>query len=252
MAHQVIRPRNTRVDSVFVFDAMPEMAAFAVDQVEGIADEAIAERGRFTAALSGGATPVELYTRLGNEGRLRWDATHVFLVDERFVPLTDPQSNYRMIRRTLLETAAIPPANVHPYTISDAGPYQSAERYEQELFSFFGARAPAVPRFDLVLLGIGEEGHTASLFPGSPALQETRRLVVAIPPTETRMGRLTLTLPVINAGRRILFFVAGNSKTDAVKGVIEGDTRLPASHVRADDGQLSFFCDKQAAALLSS
>ncbi len=238
---------------MFVFDAMPEMVAFAVNQIEQIAEEAIAGRGRFTAALSGGATPVELYTRLGSEGRLPWDTTHVFLVDERFVPFSDPQSNYRMIRRTLLETAAIPAANVHPYMITDAGPDESAQLYERELRSFFGARTPALPRFDLVLLGIGEDGHTASLFPASPALQERQRLVLAIPPAETRVARLTLTFPVINAGRSIFFFVAGSNKANAVKGVAEeGDVRLPASHVRGDDGRLIVLCDKQAAALLSS
>jgi 6-phosphogluconolactonase len=236
-----------------VFDAMPEMAARAVNQVERIAEEAIAGRGRFTAALSGGTTPVELYTRLGREGRLPWDTTHIFLVDERFVPFSDPRSNYGMIRRTLLGCAAIPAANVHPYAITDAGPDGSARLYEQELLSFFGARTPDLPCFDLVLLGVGEDGHTASLFPGSPALQERQRLVLAIPPTKTGVARLTFTLPVINAGRTICFFVAGSSKANAVKGVAdEGDARLPASHVRANHGRLIVFCDKQAAALLSS
>lgn len=232
---------------------MPEMVAFLIGRVGEIAEGAIDARGRFTAALSGGATPVELYRRLGAEGRVPWETTHVFLVDERFVPFSDLQSNYRMINRTLLAGAAIPRANVHPYMITNAGPEESARSYEQELRSFFGLQAPAVPRFDLVLLGMGEDGHTASLFPGSPALQERRRLVLAVPPAESRVARLTLTLPVINAGRSIFFFVAGRNKADAVKAVIEkGDTDLPAAHVRADDGRLVFLCDKEAAALLSS
>ncbi len=246
-----MRPRNTRIHSVFVFDAMTEMVAFAADRIAQIAGEATAGRGRFTAALSGGATPVELYTRLGSEGRLPWNVTHVFLVDERFVPVTDPQSNYRMIERTLLATAAVPAANVHPYVVSDSGPDRAARLYEQELLSFFGAATSAPPRFDLVLLGMGEDGHTASLFPGSPALEEKQRLVCAIPATQTRVARLTLTLPVINAGRNLFFFVAGDGKANAVKGVMEGDARLPASHVRADDGTLILLCDKQAAALVS-
>jgi 6-phosphogluconolactonase len=109
-----------------------------------------------------------------------------------------------------------------------------------------------LPRFDLVLLGVGEDGHTASLFPGSPALQERQRLVLAIPATETRVARLTLTLPVINGGRSICFFVAGSSKADAVKGVVEdGDARLPASHVRGSEGRPIVLCDREAAGLLS-
>lgn len=216
------------------------------------ADEAIARAGRFAVALSGGNTPRALYGALAEgefRSRIAWDRVHFFWGDERSVPADHPDSNYRMAYEALLSRVPVPPANIHRIE-TERGPAEAAAAYEATLREFFALTLGASPRFDLILLGIGEEGHTASLFPGSAALEEHERLVVAVYVEKLKTDRVTFTLPVLNSAAEVAFLVSGKSKAAAVKQTLRGGADLPAARVAPLDGRLWWFLDKEAAALL--
>lgn len=212
------------------------------------AEEAVSERGRFTAALSGGRTPAGFYAVLARQPGLPWSRTDLFMVDERLVPAGSPESNARLIGQSLLAGLAAPPAATHfvRTELSDAA--AAAADYEGELLRVFSSFGVADPVFDLVLLGIGPDGHTASLFPGSAALEERSRLVAGVPAEGARLPRVTLTLPLINAARRVAFLVTGPEKSPALRRVLSGDRRLPAARVQPAAGRVEFFLDRAAAA----
>ena len=213
----------------------------------------VAKRGRMDAALSGGRTPTRLYRSLARTtGATEWKNIHIFLVDERFVSLTDKDSNYRMIWENMLSAAPIIGNNVHSVPMGGRDPVEAAEAYEAELRSHFGLKTGEFPRFDLVMLGLGEDGHTASLFPGNPSSHETERLASPVVLDAARHNRITLTLPVINNSRCIIFLVLGAGKARALKATVEGkDMAFPASHVEPREGHLFFLADRGAAGLLS-
>jgi len=237
-----------------VFGSRPELFAFMADRFRRASQGAITARGCFAAALSGGHTPVGLYSeiaRLG--GALDWKKIHIFLVDERLVPHEDSRSNFGMIKKTLLDLVSMPRSNVHPVPVDHADPHVSARIYEDNIRVFFHAAPGAMPRFDLVLLGIGEDGHTASLFPGAPLLDDTTHAVGAVAEGEGGTSRVTLTLPVINNAKEVVFLVTGTGKARIVKRVVEErDARLPASLVAPAEGRLSFLCDCEAASALAA
>lgn len=212
---------------------------------------AIAARGRFDCALSGGSTPRELYALLGQPAqakRLDWSKTHIFWGDERCVGPEDPDSNYHMTREALLQKVPLPAANIHRLH-GESEPSVAAEVYESGLRAHLGADGA----FDLLLLGLGTDGHTASLFPGSPALDEAGRWVVAAAdPQVAGRWRLTLTLPILNAARRADFLVAGTDKAERLAQVLRGGAAaeaLPASRIRPRAGTLHFWADAEAARL---
>lgn len=238
---------------VLIFKDTGLMADFAVKKWEETCGEAVRDKDCFTAALSGGRTPVTIYQKLSDKKSLPWDKTHVFMVDERFVPYDSDENNYRMINRTLLRHVSIPPKNVHPILTQEPDAQGSADRYEDDLAAYFRKISGKYPRFDLVLLGIGDDGHTASLFPGGRSLKETRRLCIAAsPPDKTKNKRMTITLPVINNAENIIFFVSGKSKSAVIKEIIEdGKSRLPAAMVRPRNGKLFFLLDEGAGSFLS-
>lgn len=227
---------------------------------------AVAVRGRCALALAGGSTPRPVYQRLAQPPyaeRVPWSRVHVFWGDERCVPRDDPASNARMVDAALLAHVPLPPANVHRVPVERGTPDAVAAAYEAELRAFFGATAPArapsgraerekggevaaLPRFDLVLLGMGADGHTASLFPGSPALVEQKRLVVAAYAAHLASWRITLTLPVLNAAHRVVFLVAGAEKAPALRAVRSGASDLPAARVRPARGRLLWLVDAAA------
>lgn len=228
----------------------------AAEEVIGVAGDAIAKRGRFTLALSGGSTPKNLYTLIAaNAGNsLRWEQTFFFWGDERYVPPDDPDSNYRMVRESLLSKVPVPAANIFPIPTENPNAATAAEAYEQTLKKFFGLAPGEFPRFDLILLGMGPDGHTASLFPETEALQEKSRLVVANWVEKLKTSRITFTLPVLNAGRCAVFLVSGGDKAAALHEVLEGDgppEKYPSKLVRPSDGKLIWFVDRAAASLLS-
>jgi 6-phosphogluconolactonase len=216
------------------------------------AQHASAARGRFSVALSGGSTPSRTFELLAQppfHDRVPWPKVHVFWGDERCVPADDPRSNYRMARQALLDQVPIPPEQIHPIPCSQQ-PRAAAERYEALLRSFFGERRP---RFDMVFLGLGENGHTASLFPGTPVLEERQRWVAEVYNAEQDLFRITLTAPLLNQAAVVVFLVAGAAKAAVLREVLEGPqdpTRLPAQLIRPGDGELRWLVDRTAARLL--
>ena len=205
---------------------------------------AVAARGRCRVALAGGSTPRGLFRVLGQEARLPWGAVDWYWGDERQVHPEHPDSNYRMARETLFAFAPVAPERIHPMAGADPDAAAAALRYEAELRWAF---PEPWPRFDLVLLGLGTDGHTASLFPGSPALAERERLVLA--PWVEKLGqhRLTLTLPVFNQAASIMFLVSGADKAPMVAQVLDGGPPVPAQLIRPVAGELRWFLDAAAA-----
>lgn len=220
-----------------------------------LADAAGARTGRFTVALAGGSTPRALYALLATPGfasRIPWLRVQLFWGDERCVPPDHAESNYRMARESLLSKIAIPEKNIHRIA-GEKEPKVAAAEYEHELIRFFHLAAGGLPRFDLILLGVGEDGHTASLFPGGAALDDTEPLVASVYVERLKAQRITLTLPALNAGAQVFFLVAGQSKAAIVKELLEADSasaKLPAQRVRPVRGALTWFIARDAAAAL--
>lgn len=230
---------------------VPGPEALAETAARWVADTiktAVAARSRCYLALAGGETPRACYETLSRppfREEVPWSAVHVYWSDERLVPLDDPASNYAMARAALLEYVSIPRAQIHPAPVAERDGRAAAEAYARELMALL--RDPAGrPRFDLILLGLGEDGHTASLFPGDAALNAEESWVLAVHVAKPPPNRITLTLPVINAARAILFLVQGAAKRSALQAVRRRDPRLPASHVQPVDGELRFIVDREA------
>ena len=207
-------------------------------------------RGPIGVSLSGGSTPRALYGLLAAPpylDRVPWDRLHLFFGDERFVPPGDSRSNYRMVTDAMLSKAPIPPANVHPVPTEGLSPQQAADAYAAELARFYGAATldPARPLFEVTLLGLGANGHTASLFPGEPVLDDTAHWVAAVsPPGEPT--RITMTYPAIDSSRQVAFLVAGAEKKEMLARLRAGDTGIPAGRVKPV-GELHVFADRAAA-----
>jgi 6-phosphogluconolactonase len=239
--------------NVRVFPDRRALDEFMIGEWSGLCRAAVGRRGRFVVALSGGETPVAFYARLAFSGSdLPWRNTHIFLADERCVPLDHPDSNYRMIEANLLRRVPIPPENVHPIA-ADQERRAAAEAYESELRRFFRLADGEPPRFDLIMLGLGADGHTASLFPGDAGAGETRRLAVPVSRPAPDHDRVSLTLPVINAAEAVVFLVIHAAKAAVLKAVLEGPaTGLPAAMVRPRAGPALFLADREAGALLSA
>ncbi len=203
---------------------------------------------RFSLALAGGSTPRTLYRLLATEyqDRIPWAQVHLFWGDERYVPPDDPRSNYRLVRESLLDHVAIPEGNVHPMPTDRPDPDDAARAYERTLREYF---PESWPRLDLVLLGMGPDGHTASLFPGSPALQERERWVVAVQAPIDPPRRLTLTLPVLNRAASVFFLVTGPEKANALRRALTGPPdpiTCPAGAVHPEGGGLVWWVDEKA------
>ena len=242
------KPVVTLVDDAA---ALAETAALAI--VEAAA-EAVAAGRRFSLVLAGGGTPRDTYARLAAppfSERMPWDRTSVFFGDERCVPADHPESNYRRANETLLAKVRIPPDQIFRMRGEAENPEDAAADYARRLTTVFATPRGGLPRFDLVLLGMGLDGHTASLFPGSPAVKEIFRTVVAVHAAAASIPqRLTLTLRPINAAARVMFLVAGAEKAKVVKAILRDGAMLPAGLVRPTDGALTWLVDRAAAALL--
>lgn len=226
------------------------------DEFSRCAREAIASRGRFAVALSGGSTPQGTHSLLAADQndpakRLPWDKIDIFFSDERHVPPTDRESNYRAANEALLSKISIPPQNIHRIAAElDAG--VAASQYEKELHDFFRPQTGAWPSFDLILLGLGPDGHTASLFPGSAALEENSRWVVANWVEKLNTWRITFTFSLINHALQVIFLVAGEDKAATLKRVLQPkpEDSLPSQKIQPLSGRLLWIVDKSAARLL--
>jgi 6-phosphogluconolactonase len=226
-----------------------ELSRQSAERFSQLVNQSVQASGRFTGALSGGSTPKHLYSLLGSPGykeRIAWNRVHLFWGDERCVPPDHAESNYGMARESLLSKINIPAENIHRMA-GEREPQAAAAEYEKHLQEFFGLASGAPPRFDLMLLGIGDDGHTASLFPGSDALNQTERLVVAPFVEKLKSYRLTLTLPVLNSSAEVWFLVTGASTADAVKKVFSGSSDLPAARVHPVNGNLIWHITQDAA-----
>jgi 6-phosphogluconolactonase len=246
-----------------------EVLANATDLFHAAAEEfiraartAIGAQGRFTVALSGGSTPKALYSLLAaNYADFAWNRVFLFFGDERHVPPTDPESNYRMVQESLLTKITIPAENVFRVPGENPDAAAAAAEYEAQLRRFFelrsqvrpGDRGGEFPRFDLILLGMGPDGHTASLFPDSPALDEASRLVVANWVAKFNTHRITFSFPVLNHAAEVMFMASGADKADMVHQVLEAKNTppLPSQRVQPSDGRLLWMVDEAAAGKLT-
>ncbi len=227
---------------------LPDPEALARYTANWLTEQALSAPGRFSIALSGGSTPKRLFEVLAEPAfatRFPWSRTHLFWGDERFVPPDHPDSNLRMTRLALLDHVSIPAGQVHPMPTS-GDPEVAARDYQATLQAYYGAESLDMsrPMFDVMLLGLGENGHTASLFPGTPALDETLRWVVPVT-SGVPQTRLTLTYPAIACSRHVVFLVAGKGKAEVLRQVRAGDRTQPAARVRAA-GDLLWFTDDAA------
>ena len=215
-----------------------------------LCDHAASRAGRTVVALSGGNTPKPLYELLAQEpskSKMPWDRVHWIMGDERFVPPSDPASNYGMARAAFLSHVPVPPENVHPVETDGVTLDDAARDYETMLQGLYGTGTlqPGKPLLDITLLGLGDDGHTASLLPHEPVLQVRDRWVAAVPKGRVE-ERITLTYPAINASEIVAFLVSGEGKRDILDKILSGDDSFPASHIRAR-GQVLWFADRDAA-----
>jgi 6-phosphogluconolactonase len=242
--------RNAELQIVADAEALYRTAA---EEFSHCAESAIAERGRFCVALSGGNTPKGVYAELAAQKKdsLPWNKIYVFFGDERHVPPENSESNYRMARESLLSKVPIPEENVRRILAELPAP-AAAVQYEMDIRSFFHLPAGAWPRFDLIFLGLGDDGHTASLFPGSPALAESSRIVVDNFVEKFNGYRITFTYPVLNHADKVFFLVSGRSKAQIVKEIFTSrEAAYPALGVQPENGKLLWIADKDAASLLA-
>jgi len=239
------------VRQILIKKDLDELSVAAATLFIEIARQAIEVRGQFAVALSGGTTPASLYRLLASEAycdSIDWKRVFFFFGDERYVPETDPESNYRMVKETLFTALPLHSDSVRPWPMFEEVPEKIADGYEDEMEHFFGGD----PRFDLVLLGLGDDCHTASLFPGTTALRVTDRSAVPNWVEKLNAFRLTMTFPVFNTAARVIFLVSGQSKARAVATVLEGDFRpddFPAQFVNPE-GELYWLLDEAAASRL--
>lgn len=231
-----------------IVEVLPDKVALvdrALDLVLTKLAAAIAERGLFTLALAGGSTPKPLYEKLAQQD-LPWNKIHVFWGDERYVPADHPDSNEGMARKAWLDRVAIPAANIHPMPTGSGDPAIDADQHEADLQAFFGTAPGEFPAFDVVLLGMGDDGHTASLFPQTEALTVSDRLITV--GNKDGQPRLTFTASLINRAHSILFLVAGASKRPALQHVFapDGDADLYPSRLIQPQGELWWLLDQAA------
>jgi 6-phosphogluconolactonase len=242
----------TQSPEIRIFDGLEPLSWAAATRFEEQARVKLIEKKPFSVALSGGSTPKLLFELLaspGFQGRVRWSNIQFFQVDERCVPPDDAQSNYRMIRLALLESVPLPKVNFHRMQAELPDREQAARLYAEELIRVLHPAPGEFPRFDLLFLGMGPDGHTASLFPGSPALQERTAWVTPNFAAQLNSHRLTLTLPVLNAAAHVIFLVAGADKAETLQQVLEGPQgNFPAQLIQPANGSLSWFLDESAAA----
>ncbi|MEP9410236.1 MAG: 6-phosphogluconolactonase [Candidatus Brocadia sp.] len=233
-----------------------ELNLRATDEFVRMTKEAVQIKGFFAGALSGGSTPRGLYMQLAVDqyhGHVPWSKVHLFWSDERCVPPDHPDSNYRMIRELLLDKVPIPKENIYRMPAEQEDHVRAAMEYERTIRSFFHTEPGGLPRFDLIILGMGEDGHTASLFPYTPALEEKDRLVTANFVEKLGAYRLTLTVPLINQAAEVMFLISGESKASVLRDVLEGEyqpQRFPSQLIRLVNGRLLFVVDRMAAGKL--
>ncbi|MDP9160093.1 MAG: 6-phosphogluconolactonase [Acidobacteriota bacterium] len=239
---------------IHIFRDQASLFQSAAGMIAEIANAAVADHGRFTFVLSGGSSPKGLFTLLagGKVPPIPWNKAYFFWGDERHVPPDDPESNYRMARESMLTKLGVPEDHIFRVHSEDASAESAARNYEEQIKSSFNLNPGEFPRFDLVLLGMGPDGHTASLFPLSGALQEKSHLVVANWVEKFKTDRITMTFPVLNNAATAMFLATGEEKAPILREVLENSASgLPAQKVRPTSGKLVWILDESAASQLS-
>lgn len=238
---------------IHILNTAEDLFQAAANEWSALAYETVRARGSFTVALSGGSTPKSLYSLLarGSAARFPWDKTFFFWGDERHVSPDHPESNYRMAYGTMLSKVPVPAENVFRVPAEEKDAEAAARSYEHTVQTFFRLQPGEFPRFDLTLLGIGPDGHTASLFPGTPALLESHRLVLANWVEKFKAHRITMTFPVLNQSACVMFLVSGKDKSAILRDVLENPAAdLPSQKVRPVNGRLLWLVDRNAASAL--
>lgn len=244
----------SQAKNIRIFKTPEKLAIAAADMIVSIAKQSIENKGRFTIALSGGKTPEVLYSILSKHpysDLIPWDKTDIFWSDERYVPIDDVQNNASRAKILLLDKLSIPSENIHPISVG-VNPDEASENYETTIKNTFGEAAPC---FDIILLGLGENGHTASIFPQSDVIFEKTRLVKTNYVEEQKMFRITMTPLIINQAHQIIFLVEGENKAEILNTVLNGSNhpeKYPAQIINAENGTVTWFIDEKAASLLKS
>ena len=239
--------------SVYILPDLEAISYKAAEIFLRLSKQHISSTNRFVVALSGGTTPRKLYTLLGSDifrNEIDWSNIHFFWVDERCVPGDDEESNYKLAYDTFLSKVSVRTSNIHRIR-GEEGPDEAASEYERDMRAFFGTSG--FPVFDLIMLGIGEDGHTASLFPGTISLEEKTRLAVPVYTKKLKSNRVTVTLPVLNNADQIIFLVAGRSKTHIVRSVLAGDKKrkqYPAGLINPANDKIQWLIDREAAGIV--
>jgi len=231
-----------------------ELAKAGAALFANIAKNCVSNHDHFTVAISGGSTPRAMHSLLAREpflSEIPWDKTDIFWVDDRCVPYDDPASNFGAAKSDLLDMVPIPNDHVHPVPV-DISPEEGAIRYQNEMLDYFNLPINGIPVFDLIILGLGTDGHTASLFPGFKELEEKEKLIVSVEGGKPFVHRLTMTLPVLNGARETAFLVSGSSKAGIIKEIFNNEeSRLPARLIKPVNGNLTWLMDRDASQLLT-
>ena len=243
--------RRNEAVHIAIFDDKHTLSQNVAEYIMRIVKESIALYGRFTIALTGGTTPGEAYSLLGSEpikSQIDWQRVHIFWGDERCVPQNNPDSNFYLAQEVLLDKIAIPKSHIHPMPADQPDRDVASQAYTVEMQHTFGTNG--IPSFDLIHLGMGPEGHTASLFPHQASLHEIHRLVMPVSVPKPPPDRLTFTPPLLNAARNVLFLVTGSDKAEALHAVLEGEYQpdeYPAQIVRPTNGEVVWMLDRAVA-----
>ena len=234
-------------------DSPASLAGKAVDIFVNQAKDAITSSGVFHVAIPGGSTPKAMFELIGQTEEskfLPWNKIQLFWVDERCVPVDDPASNYGAACKDFIDRVPIIKTNIHPMPVNMAS-HQSAMHYQKEITDFFETDSNGIPAFDLILLGIGTDGHTASLFPGTSALKEQKQLISVVKGGMPNVNRLTMTYPILNQAREVVFLASGKGKAGIIQAILEKKQRdLPALGIQPRSGKLTWLLDREAASLL--
>src|SRR5947199_8026198 len=236
---------------IAIYDDKHTLSQHAAEYIMRIANESIDLHGHFTIALTGGTTPGEVYSLIGSEpfrSQIDWQLVHIFWGDERCVPHNSPESNFYLAQEALLQKISIPESQIHPMPADQLNRDAASQAYTIEMQNTFGT--DGIPSFDLIHLGMGPEGHTASLFPHQASLHEKHRLIMPVSVPKPPPDRLTFTPPLLNAARNVLFLVTGSEKADALHAVLEGEYQpdeYPAQIVHPTNGEVVWMLDKAVA-----
>lgn len=253
MAHKEIVAKRSKI---IIKETSERLAIAAADMFADRARTCISERGSFAVAISGGSTPRAMNKLLASESyhdTIPWDKVHIFWVDERCVPEDDTASNYGNAKTDFINRVPIPKNNVHPIPFN-VSPEERKRQYEHELREFFQITKDIFPMFDMIFLGMGRDGHTASLFPGQTSLLENKQLILVVKGGDPDVSRVTMTIPVLNNSRQTVILVSGKEKAAVMQGVLSSQPdsgRLPVQMVQPQRGELIWMLDRDAALLIS-